>query len=161
MVEDWSEELAQIDLELKRLGWDATQEAAYLQQQYGKRSRDYITDYDELVSFLQALRSLATPLAQPIESWQPNTSNPVPNPIANPVANSNSNPRGANPSANLEVTRREMMDQVIAECKRLGWSRRQGSEYLLHAYNKLTRKELTDQELVEFLNYLKSLSPSS
>ncbi len=39
--------------------------------------------------------------------------------------------------------------------KRLGWSKRQGREYLIKRYGKRSRLHLSDEELIEFWNYLK------
>lgn len=47
--------------------------------------------------------------------------------------------------------------QIGAEIDRIGWTKKQGSSYLQDTYNKKTRVELTDEELFEFLDYLKSL----
>ncbi|NJM44970.1 MAG: hypothetical protein HC860_01450 [Alkalinema sp. RU_4_3] len=47
--------------------------------------------------------------------------------------------------------------QIGAEIDRIGWTKKQGSSYLQETYNKKTRVELTDEELFEFLDYLKSL----
>lgn len=47
------------------------------------------------------------------------------------------------------------------ELERLGWSNRKGREYLEQTYNKRSRQQLTDKEMLEFLEYLESqLSPT-
>jgi hypothetical protein len=56
--EDWSDELAAIDLELQRLGWDRQQESLYLERAFGHGSRHRLTRYSDLVAFLKRLRSL-------------------------------------------------------------------------------------------------------
>ncbi|EAQ67870.1 hypothetical protein SynRS9909_01125 [Synechococcus sp. RS9909] len=56
--EDWSDELAAIDLELQRLGWDRQQERLYLERAFGHGSRHRLTRYNDLVAFLKRLRSL-------------------------------------------------------------------------------------------------------
>ena len=48
---DLSDVIAQTDVELRRLGWTSVQGREYLEQTYGKRSRQQLTD-DELMSFL-------------------------------------------------------------------------------------------------------------
>ncbi|NJM99390.1 MAG: hypothetical protein HC800_21645 [Phormidesmis sp. RL_2_1] len=48
---DLSDVIAQTDVELARLGWTNEQGRTYLEQAYGKRSRQHLTD-DELMSFL-------------------------------------------------------------------------------------------------------------
>ena len=56
--DDWSDELAAIDLELQRLGWDRQQERLYLERAFGHGSRHRLTRYSDLVAFLKRLRSL-------------------------------------------------------------------------------------------------------
>ncbi|MGB3571933.1 MAG: hypothetical protein WBG63_21070 [Phormidesmis sp.] len=48
---DLSDVIAQTDIELRRLGWNSTQGREYLEENYGKRSRQQLTD-EELMSFL-------------------------------------------------------------------------------------------------------------
>lgn len=52
--------------------------------------------------------------------------------------------------------------EVIAltnrEMERLGWTKEQGRSYLIATYGKNSRTRLNDQELLSFLDYLKSLS---
>jgi hypothetical protein len=68
--EDWSSELARLDLELRRLGWSREQEGEYLQRAFGHPSRSRLTSYADLKAYLTALEGLA-PAADP-------TSAPVP-----------------------------------------------------------------------------------
>lgn len=56
--EDWSSELAQIDLQLRRLGWQREQESAYLERAFGHPSRGRLTTYGDLLAYLQALQAL-------------------------------------------------------------------------------------------------------
>ncbi|MFM2080896.1 MAG: hypothetical protein RLZZ219_1578 [Cyanobacteriota bacterium] len=56
--EDWSEELAELDVQLQRLGWDRAQESTYLQRAFGHPSRSRLTAFTDLVAYLRALRSL-------------------------------------------------------------------------------------------------------
>ena len=56
------------------------------------------------------------------------------------------------------LTRSEMMDETARLCKQLGWKNRQGSDFLQATYNKATRKDLTDAEMMDFLEQLRSLS---
>lgn len=56
--EDWSDDLARIDLEVQRLGWDRHQEATYLERAFGHPSRSRLTRYGDLVAYLQALAVL-------------------------------------------------------------------------------------------------------
>jgi len=56
--DDWSEELAELDIQLQRLGWDRSQEGQYLERCFGHPSRSRITNYADLVSYLRGLRAL-------------------------------------------------------------------------------------------------------
>ncbi len=56
--EDWSDELAAIDHELKRIGWDRDQEMLYLERCFGHPSRHRITRYSDLTSFLNQLKEI-------------------------------------------------------------------------------------------------------
>lgn len=58
--EDWSEELAAIELELKRIGWQREQEVVYLTRAFGHSSRHKLTRYADLVAYLRQLRQMQT-----------------------------------------------------------------------------------------------------
>ncbi|NJN31817.1 MAG: hypothetical protein HC824_16350 [Synechococcales cyanobacterium RM1_1_8] len=62
-VADWSDDLAQIAIELKRLNWDAQQERDYLQRSFQKTCLDDITDHRELMDYLAYLQALPTGFA--------------------------------------------------------------------------------------------------
>ncbi|QPN71982.1 hypothetical protein H8F27_15035 [Synechococcus sp. CBW1108] len=57
--EDWSTELAQLELELQRLGWDRDQEAVYLQRVFGNPNRNRLTNYADLQAYLAALQGFS------------------------------------------------------------------------------------------------------
>lgn len=57
--EDWSAELAQIELQLRRIGWDRDAESTYLQRAFGHPSRSRITTYADLMGYLRGLEGLA------------------------------------------------------------------------------------------------------
>ncbi len=236
-VADWSDDLAQIQVELKRLGWDSHRSSEYLQRTYGKPSLDYITDHSELMDFLSYLRALPThfdagqfdepePAAldslekpgleqpnDPLQSNGPDLNEPEtevnipagyeqPAPMAAPPVvevapqvnvmdnglgiaatlpepdfqpsemQPEMQPPTSQPSENQPapveevashdfggLSRDDMMQQSAAECKRLKWTNRQGSNFLKSRYDKPTRKELTDHELWDFLQYLSSIAP--
>jgi len=50
----------------------------------------------------------------------------------------------------------DVLAQTTAEMKRLGWSNTQGREYLRRTYGRNSRQDLNDQELLDFLHYLRS-----
>lgn len=56
--EDWSGELTQIDLQLRRLGWQREQESTYLERAFSHPSRSRLTTYGDLLAYLQALQGL-------------------------------------------------------------------------------------------------------
>ncbi len=56
--EDWSQELAQLDLQLQRLGWSREQEGIFLQRAFGHPSRSRLTRWADLTAFLNALEPL-------------------------------------------------------------------------------------------------------
>jgi hypothetical protein len=67
--EDWSSELARLDLELRRLGWSREQEGEYLQRAFSHPSRSRITSYTDLKSYLDVLEGLppgAEPARRPV-----------------------------------------------------------------------------------------------
>lgn len=50
-----------------------------------------------------------------------------------------------------------LIEQTSAELKRLGWSNEQGRLFLQETFGKSSRQQLTQQELQQFLNHLRSL----
>ena len=50
----------------------------------------------------------------------------------------------------------QIKSEIDSNMKRLGWSKKQGKQYLIKRYGKTSRLHLTDAELIEFSNYLKS-----
>lgn len=58
--EDWSSELAELDHQLQRLGWDRDQEEVYLERVFGHPSRNRLTSYADLRAYLEALKGCAT-----------------------------------------------------------------------------------------------------
>lgn len=51
--------------------------------------------------------------------------------------------------------RSDLMEQISVEMKRLQWTKQEGVQFLIDRYGKRSRSQLTDQQLVEFCNYLK------
>ena len=73
---------------------------------------------------------------------------------------SSTNPLDSETLATKEMAASEPIDlsdaiaRTRVELNRLGWTNQQGREYLQQKYNKRSRQELTDQEMLEFLHYL-------
>jgi hypothetical protein len=59
--DDWSDELAALDLNLQRLGWGRDQESTYLQRAFGHPSRNRLTSYADLLAYLRAIEALGSP----------------------------------------------------------------------------------------------------
>jgi hypothetical protein len=55
-----------------------------------------------------------------------------------------------------EIDFNEIKNKTDVEIKRLGWTKDQGRDFLLQTYGKRSRLHLTDEELLDFLNYLES-----
>lgn len=56
--DDWSDELAAVDLEIHRIGWDREQERSYLERAFGHGSRHKLTRYSDLIAYLKRLKLL-------------------------------------------------------------------------------------------------------
>ena len=56
--DDWSDELAAVDLEIQRIGWDREQERSYLERAFGHGSRHKLTRYSDLIAYLKRLKLL-------------------------------------------------------------------------------------------------------
>ncbi len=50
----------------------------------------------------------------------------------------------------------ELLEGIDEEMKRLNWSVEHGVDYLLHKYQKKSRQLLTDEEAIEFYEFLKN-----
>jgi hypothetical protein len=62
-------------------------------------------------------------------------------------------------SSSSSPSREVLINQVALEMGRLNWSVERGKNYLQFSYKKSSRQQLTDQELHEFVNYLRSQKP--
>jgi hypothetical protein len=60
-------------------------------------------------------------------------------------------------STTAETSFEDIIDKTNLHLKRLKWTNEQGRLYLLEAYGKRSRHLLTNEELLEFLQYLESL----
>jgi hypothetical protein len=57
---------------------------------------------------------------------------------------------------NEPVNLSDVIAQTDVQIERLGWTKEQGREHLKKTYGKLGRSLLSEEELLDFLNYLKS-----
>ena len=120
---DWSSELTSIDSEIQRLKWSRDDEINFLEKNLGYNNRNKITNYDDIVKYLELLKK--TPI-QNLSS----------------VVNENIN------------TLIEKSDSIL---KDLSWNHIQGREFLQKEFNVSTRKELSQEQLVSFIEKLKSI----
>ena len=58
----------------------------------------------------------------------------------------------------IEYDFNDIKTDIDAQMQRLGWSIERGRQYLIDTYGKRSRMRLTDEELLEFWNYLKLIS---
>lgn len=72
---------------------------------------------------------------------------PVPSPVAVAPTQSFDSP----------VDMSDPIAQIDVEMERLAWDRNMGREYLQKTFNKRSRQQLSDHELIQFLTHLKSL----
>jgi len=120
---DWSSELTSIDSEIQRLKWSRDDEINFLEKNLGYNNRNKITNYDDIVKYLELLKK--TPIQ--------NLSN---------LVNENIN------------TLIEKSDSIL---KDLSWNHIQGREFLQKEFNVSTRKELSQKQLVSFIEKLNSI----
>ena len=68
---DWSNELAGIDSEIKRLKWTRDDEVQFLEKNLGYNNRNKITSYNEIVKYLNILKNLNNNLSKNSNSEKP------------------------------------------------------------------------------------------
>ena len=65
---DWSDELTAIDAEIVRLKWSKDDEINFLEKTFGYNNRSKITNYNDLLKYLNLLKNLAKPNHSPFVS---------------------------------------------------------------------------------------------
>ena len=120
---DWSNELTEIDLELSRLKWSREDEIIFLDRELGYKNRNQITDYDELLTYLNKLKDID--------------------------------------NNDITITNDEKKKILIKESEiilnKLSWDYSKGREYLKKEFNVLSRNELDTDQLMSFVQKLKSI----
>ena len=116
--EDWSDELAALDIQLQRLGWQREQESIYLQRAFGHPSRSRLTSYSDLVAYLAAVRPLQAP--------------------ADPT------------SVAVPLRRGDLLAQSDELLAQLGWDAARGREVLETHFQRSSRQQLNDEDLLRF-----------
>ncbi len=118
---DWSMELTAIDSEINRLNWSREDEINYLEKTFGYNNRNKITNYSEIVKYLNLLKK---------------TDNHNPSKIFND---------------NINTLIKES-DIILRD---LSWDHSQGRDYLQKEFNVSSRKELSEKQLISFVEKLK------
>ena len=95
-----------------------------------------------------------------VEEFQP----PEPEPIV-PTAKSRKKseppaPKVPEPISDEPIDLTPLFLQIEDEMERIGWTREQGRKHLMRVYNKKSRQQLTDDELMDFLAYLQVHPPA-
>jgi hypothetical protein len=85
-----------------------------------------------------------------------------PEPIPTPIKTAPTSPPGLpglmEPTADMDDLS-DIIAQTDVELQRIGWSAKEGREFLENRFHKKSRHQLTDTELREFLRYLKQQPP--
>jgi hypothetical protein len=96
-------------------------------------------------------------MGRPIDSFTPDEA-PAPSQVP---ASSLAAPTLENFDDSNPVDLSDIIAQTDVEMSRLGWSSIQGRNYLEKTFNKRSRQQLTDEELLTFLLYLESQATPS
>ncbi|MBF2097563.1 MAG: hypothetical protein IGQ88_04200 [Gloeomargaritaceae cyanobacterium C42_A2020_066] len=98
------------------------------------------------------------PLPLPMAELEPEM--PRPRPIPESRNGQEKSPRlpPKTPAAVPPVDIAEVLVGTTAEMQRLGWTDQQGREHLERTYGKRSRHQLTNEELLDFLGYLRAQS---
>ena len=133
---DWSEDLAVVEVQLERLGWDRNQESVYLERCLGYMERSRITRYQDLRLYIDALRTLSPP-ADPCTA-------PLPGQLHQPP-----------PSRELLIQNGNTL------LRRLGWTTDQGRAFLKRHFDHTSRQSLSDEQLMQFNRQLDALAATA
>jgi hypothetical protein len=67
-------------------------------------------------------------------------------------------PKPSAPQISAEpVDLSDAISKIDVEMQRLSWTKTQGRDYLVRTFDKKSRQQLTNDELLQFLSHLKSL----
>ncbi|UBF28976.1 hypothetical protein K9N68_14715 [Kovacikia minuta CCNUW1] len=110
--------------------------------------------------------SLLSPEVAMLEAIELTDDPPAPPPPArsskprkNSTAQVSPTPDTPPPALNEPLDLTPLFLQIEDEMERIGWTKEQGRNHLKKAYNKRSRQQLTDEELMDFLAYLKTQFP--
>ena len=137
--EDWSEDLAAVEVEMEKLGWNREQESVYLERCFGLMERSSITRYQDLRLYIDALQALSPP-ADPCTAPLPAQPQQPPPP----------------PPPSRELLIREGNTLL----RQLGWTTQQGRVFLKRHFGHTSRQALSDEQLMQFNQQLEALLAS-
>tara|TARA_Y100001968_G_scaffold124044_1_gene113045 strand:+ start:13417 stop:14103 length:687 start_codon:yes stop_codon:yes gene_type:complete len=120
---DWSNELTEIDSEIRRLEWSRDDEIQFLEKTLGYNNRNRITNYSELLMYLGLLKKI------------------------------NIN----NLSKEVNINRNSLIEETDKILRDLSWDYTKGRDYLQKEFNVSTRKELNQEQLISFVEKLRSI----
>ena len=118
---DWSIELAAIDCEIERLKWSRDDEINFLEKNLGYKSRNKITNYNDITKYLNLLKKIN------LQDYSM-------------VVKNNIN---------------DLIKESDFLLRDLSWDHIKGREYLQKEFNVSTRKELSEEQLIAFVEKLK------
>ena len=169
---NFSEVIAQIDIEMQLRGWTTVQGREYLKKTYGKRSRTLLTEV-ELLDFLQYLESLPTPTLDQVliakinvemqrlgwttqqrqEYLKKSYGKRSRFLLTDDESHEFFQYLTSQPTPPFDEV---LIAKINVEIERLYWTKKQEEQYFITTYSKPDRTLLTQEELLDFLRYLES-----
>lgn len=105
-------------------------------------------------SLVETSQEVISPISMPENVSQTELDNgPVPSSSPSQVETDHSSISASDTPVDFS----EIIARTNVELKRLGWTNPQGRDYLVQTYGKRSRLELTNEELLDFLQYLEKL----
>ncbi len=94
-------------------------------------------------------------LSEELDNLEPDSSAPIAPSSSSPSRLNKSFPKDL-PEQEVSMDLSELIAQTNVEMKRIGWMAKQGQDYLQRTFGKRSRQQLDDDELAEFLEFLKN-----
>ncbi|MFB8790783.1 MAG: hypothetical protein U7123_18490 [Potamolinea sp.] len=105
-------------------------------------------------SLVETSQEVTSPISMPENVSQTELDNgPIPSSFPSQVETDTSSISASDTPVDFS----EIIARTNVELKRLGWTNPQGRDYLVQTYGKRSRLELTNEELLDFLQYLEKL----
>jgi hypothetical protein len=94
-------------------------------------------------------------LSEELDNLEPDSSASISPNSSSPSRLNKSFPKEL-PEQEVSMDLSELIAQTNVEMKRIGWMAKQGQDYLQRTFGKRSRQQLDDDELAEFLEFLKN-----